>query len=147
MNRPTYHPLSRTELELLLASENKEMELSWGRLRGALHGIIGMLSITYPRPLYYYEDSARRSMAEEPERLRGTPFYSAAVNNVQAAEEIERMFRERGHTPELHAMVDAYLDALVDEFDAIRLYPQIPPRRGVDEANGLAGSYRAVAGR
>lgn len=147
MSGPVYHPLSRRELEVLLAPENKEMELSWGRLRGALHGIVGMLSITYPRPLYHYEDSARRSLAEEPERLRGTPFHAAALQNVQAAEEIERLFRELGPAPELHAMVDDYLDALVDEFDAIRLYPEFPPRRGMDEEHGLADGYRAVAGR
>jgi hypothetical protein len=147
MTKPEYHPLSREQIELLLAPEHSGMELVWQSLAGALHGVIAMLSITHPRPLYHYEDSARRRIAEEPERLRGSPFHSAALENVLAAEEIERMFRERGHAPELHAMVDAYLDALVDEFDAIRLYPEFPPRRDVDEEHGLAGNYRAVAGR
>jgi hypothetical protein len=147
MNRPVYHPLSRGQLDVLLAAENKVLEAAWSRLRGALHGVVGMLSITYPRPLYYYEDAARRSMAEEPERLRGTPFHAAAVKNVLAAEGIERIFQEQGHTPELHQIVDRYLDSLLDEFDAIRLYPEVPPQRDPDEENGLAGYHRAFAGR
>ncbi|WP_420128788.1 hypothetical protein [Longimicrobium sp.] len=147
MNTPAYHPLSRAEVALLLAPENKELELAWDRVAGALHGVVAMLSITYPRPLYYYEDAARRTLAEEPERLRGTPFHAAAVRNVQAAEEIERMFQEQGHTPELHQIVDRYLDTLLDEFDSMRLYPDVPPQRALDEENGLAGYPRAVAGR
>jgi hypothetical protein len=147
MNTPAYHPLSRAEVALLLAPENKELELIWDRLAGALHGVIAMLSVTYPRPLYHYEDSARRALVEQLERLCGTPFHEAAARNVRAAEEIERMFRERGHTPELHEVVDRYLDALLDEFDAIRLYPEFPPRPRVAEASEAADQQRAVAGR
>ena len=147
MNTPAYHPLSRDEVALLLAPENKELELVWDRLAGALHGVVAMLSITHPRPLYYYEDAARRSMAEDPERLRGTPFHAAAVKNVLAAEGIERILQEQGHTPELHQIVDRYLDTLLDEFDAIRLYPEIPPRPRMEEGNCIADQRRAVAGR
>jgi hypothetical protein len=147
MSGPVYHALSTNEVELLLTPENEEVELAWTRLRGALHGVVAMLSVTYPRPLYHYEESARRRMVEEPERLRGTVFYDTAVRNVRAAQEIERIFQERGHTPELHEIVDRYLDALLDEFAAMRLYPEIPPRRDEDEENGLANHHRAVAGR
>jgi hypothetical protein len=145
MDRPAYHPLSRAQMEQLMAAANSELEQAWTRLRGALHGIVGMLSVTFPRPLYHYEDSARRSLAEEPMRLRDTPFYATAVENVQAAEEIERMFQAHGHTPELHDIVDSYLDALLDEFEEMRLYPEFPPRRDAEEE--LPGPHRAVAGR
>lgn len=146
MSGPVYRPLSRGEVELLLAPENRDLELAWTYLRGQLHGVVAMLSITHPRPLYHYEENARRVLAEWPERLRGSRFYEKAIANVRAAEEVERMFREHGHNPELHDVVDAYLDALLDEFDEMRLYPEIPPRHGADEENG-AGRHRAVAGR
>jgi len=146
MITPEYHPLSREQIGLLLTPENSELERAWSSLSGALHGVIAMLSITHPRPLYHYEESARRDMVEDPERLRGTPFYAPAVRNVRAAEEIERMFRERGHTPEIHDIVDGYLDALLDEFDEMRLYPEVPPRRRSEEENGVA-PRQAVAGR
>ena len=144
MTRPCYQSLSREQIALLLAAENAHLERAWDSLSGALHGVVGMLSVTYPRPLYYFEDSARQRLTQEPEHLRGTPLHAAAVRNVHAAQEIERLFGDHGHTPELHAMVDAYLDALLDEFDAIRFYPERPPAR--PEENGLAG-HRAVAGR
>jgi hypothetical protein len=145
MKNAAYRPLSRPEMELLLAPQNSDAALAWSRLRGALHGVVGMVSITYPRPLYYYEDAARADLVEQPRRLAGTPFHRAAIHNVHAAAEIERLFRERGHTPEVHALADEYLDALLEEFEAIRLYPEVPPRP-VDEENGLA-EHRAVAGR
>jgi hypothetical protein len=146
MTRPAYHPLSREKIDLLMRSENAEMERVWSRLRGALHSTIGMLSITYPRPLYWDPEYDDQRMEQEPGKLIGTPFYEHAVRNVQAAREIERMFREQGHTPELHELVDAYLDALLDEFDETRLYPEIPPSRHADDGDGIAAS-RAVAGR
>lgn len=146
MKRPSYHPLSREQVGRLMAPGNAGIQQAWSRLRSALHGIVAMLSVTYPRPLYHYEQSARRTLTEEPGRLRGTPFHSAAMQNVQAAEEIERMFREHGHTPELHEVVDAYLDALLDEFEEMRLYPEIPPAR-MDALGGVADQHRAVAGR
>lgn len=147
MNIPEYQPLSREQIALLLAPANVDLERAWDSLTGALHGVVAMLSVTHPRPLYYYEDAARRDLVEQPERLRGTAFHDTAVRNVRAAEEIERIFRERGHTPELHEIVDRYLDALLDEFSAMRLYPEVPPRRDPDEENGLANHHRAVAGR
>lgn len=143
MNAPAYHTLAPGEVEYLLAPENEHLARAWSRLRGALHGVVSMLSVTYPRPLYYYEEAARRDLVEQPERLRGTPFYGVAVRNVRAAEEIERTFRQHGHTPELHEMADRYLDALLDEFDAIRLYPEVAPRR---ESQNQPAPYRAVAG-
>jgi hypothetical protein len=146
VSAPVYHALSPEQLPLLLAPENADAKRAWSELRGALSGIISMLSVTYPRPLYYYEDAARRDLLEQPERLRGTPFHAAAVQNVQAAEEIERMFQTEGHTPELHATADRFIDALLDEFNVMRLYPEIPPPRDAAEENGLA-NHRAVAGR
>lgn len=141
----TYRPLSREELEWLHIPENRDMELVWMSVRGELHGIVAMLSITHPRPLYHYEEYARRVVAEAPERLRGTPLYAKAIANVRAAEELERMFRDHGQTPELHQAVDAYLDSLLDEFDEMRLYPELPPAHRAE--NRLADGHRAVAGR
>lgn len=147
MNAPTYEPLSQDRVALLKSPANAELEQVWSRLAGALHSTVGMLSVTHPRPLYWDDRFNRERMKHDPERLRGTPFHEPAVRNVSAAEEIERLFQEQGPTPELHAIVDAYLDALLDEFDAIRLYPEIPPHRISDEENGTAGHHRAVVGR
>ncbi len=142
-----YHPLPREQIGLLLAPENAELEAAWDSLTGALHGLIAMLSVTHPRPLYHYEEPARRDLVEQPERLRGTPFHAFALENVRAAEELEKMFREHGHTDELHEAVDHYLDDLVAEFDAMRLYPELPPPREPAEDAGGADQRRAVAGR
>jgi hypothetical protein len=147
MTKPEYQALSRGEIGLLLAPENADAERAWDSLTGALHGLIAVLSDTHPRPLYFYEEADRVRVAEQLERLRGTPFYAVAAANARAAEVIERMARERGNSPELQKIVDRYVDTLLDEYDAARLYPAIPPRRRLDEGNWLARSYRAVAGR
>lgn len=147
MNIPGYRPLSRAQLDLLMAPGNDELQECWDSIAGALHSTLSMLSVSRPRPLYWDDAFNRQRLASEPARLRGTPLHEIALQNVRAAEEIERMFREQGHSPELHAIVDSYLDTLLDEFDAIRLYPEVPPPRISDEENGLAGHHRAVAGR
>ncbi|HYR07565.1 MAG TPA: hypothetical protein VEQ60_07345 [Longimicrobium sp.] len=146
MTRPEYQPLSREQIELLVAPENGHLQRAWDSLNGALHGLVAVLSDTHPRPLYFYEESDRRRVVEERDRLRGTLFHAAAVANVRAAEEIERMARERGDAPETQRIIDGYVDALLDEFDAIRLYPEFPPRPRVAEASGAADQHRAVAG-
>jgi hypothetical protein len=147
MNKPLYHPLSREQIAEMRASENAEVQRVWTRLRGALHSIIAMLSITHPRPLYWNDEFNRARVKHDPDCLRGTPFYELALQNVRAAEEIERMFHEHGHTAELHDTVDAYLDALLDEFEEMRLYPEIPPCRPGPEDHALSGQQRAAAGR
>jgi hypothetical protein len=147
MTRTEYRALSREQIALLLAPANNDAERAWDSLTGALHGLIAVLSDTHPRPLYFYEESDRRRVLEEPERLRGTPFHAAAAANARAAEEIERMARERGNSPELQEIVDRYLDALLDEFDAIRLYPEIPPCPRMKEGNWIEDQHRAIAGR
>jgi hypothetical protein len=128
MTVPEYQQLSREQIQLLLAPENAEPERAWDSLTGALHGLIAVLSNTHPRPLYFYEEFDRQRVVEDRDALRGTPFHAAALHNVQAAEEIERMARECGDAPEVQEIIDRYVDALLDEFDAIRLYPEIPPR-------------------
>ncbi|MBW3571215.1 MAG: hypothetical protein KY467_08915 [Gemmatimonadetes bacterium] len=147
MNTPAYRPLSRELIGVLLSPENTAAEQSWSRLAGALHSNVSMLSVTHPRPLYWNDEFNRQRIAEEPARLRGTPFFEPAVANVRAAQEIERMARERRGTPEVQDVVEQYLDALLDEFDAIRFYPERPPVRPAGEENGLAGDHRAVAAR
>jgi hypothetical protein len=146
MNKPMYHPLTRDQITMLLAPENAEMEESWDLLTGALHGVIAVLSTTHPRPLYFYEESDRRDLAEQPLRLRGTPFHEIALSNVRAAEEIERMAREDGDAPGIQEIVDQFLDALIAEFNTISHHPDRRPGGSADEENGLAG-HRAVAGR
>lgn len=70
MSVPAYQPLSRNQIELLLAPGNEELRSAWMRLTGALHGFMKMMSSTYPRPLYYDENDARRTFAEQPEELK-----------------------------------------------------------------------------
>ena len=147
MSNPEYHALSREQMGLLLASENAPMERAWDSLSGALHGLVAVLSDTHPRPLYFYEDSDRRRVVEERERLRGSPFHAAAVANVRAAEEIERMALECGGTPEVQEVIDRYVDALLDEYDALRMYPDLPPRPRMHAGIRIADQHRAVAGR
>lgn len=147
MTKPEYQQLSREQIELLLAPENAELERAWDSLTGALHGLIAVLSDTPPRPLYFYEESDRRDLVEQPRRLWGTAFHDVALHNVQAAGEIERMARERGDAPEVQEIIDGYADALLDEYDAIRLYPEIPPRSRAEAGSGIADHHRAVAGR
>jgi hypothetical protein len=144
MNALPYRSLSRQQLDLLLAAGNDELQEAWSRLTGALHSIMAMRSVTYPRPLYWDDAFNRRRLAEEPARLRGTPFHEVALANIHAAEEIERLVDEHGHTPELNVAVDAYLDALLEEFEAIRLYPEIPAPRERNEEVGLGGDRRAA---
>lgn len=99
------------------------------RLTGSLHGMMKMRSVTYPRPLYYEEDDARRAVVEQTKILEGTAFHAVAWQNVEAAEEIERMFREQGPSDRAYRLVDEYIEALLGEYDALRLYPEIPPLR------------------
>lgn len=146
MSNPEYQPLSRNQIEVLLAPGSAHLERAWDSLNGALHGLIAVLSDTHPRPMYFYEEVDRRRVVEERDRLRGTPFHAAAVVNVRAAEEIERMARARGDTPEIQEIIDAYVDALLDEYDTVRLYPEIPARPRVIAGGGIA-DHRAVAGR
>jgi hypothetical protein len=147
VSNPQYQSLSREQIGVLLAPENVHLERAWDSLNGALHGLIAVLSDTHPRPMYFYEEVDRRRVVEERNRLRGTPFHAAAVANVQAAEQIERMARERGDTPEIQEIIDAYVDALLDEYDAIRLYPEIPACPRVIAGSGITNEHRAVAGR
>ena len=144
MNAPAYRPLSRDQLDVLMAPGNEELRESWDSLTGALHGTVAMMSDTSPRPLYWNDAFNRQRLASEPARLRGTPFSDVARENVRAAETIERMWRERGHAPDVQSVVNGYLDALLDEFEAIRLYPEIPPARDESEP---AGFHRVVAVR
>ncbi|HEU4881848.1 MAG TPA: hypothetical protein VFT45_06375 [Longimicrobium sp.] len=147
MSALEYQPLSREQIHLLMAPENEELERVWSRLTGALHGLVAVWSDTHPRPLYFYEDVDRLTVLEQPGRLRGTSLYEIAMHNVQSAAEIERLARERGHTPEVQAIIDRYVDTLLDEFDHMRLYPEIPPARVIDQEHGLAGEHRAAVGR
>lgn len=147
MTRPAYQPLTREQIKLLLMPENADVRRAWDSLNGALHGLVAVWSDTHPRPLYFYEEADRRDLIDQPARLRGTPFHEIALHNVRAAGEIERLARERGGLPEVQAIIDRYVDSLLDEFDAIRHYPEIPPPRIADEENGTAGPHRVVAGR
>lgn len=147
MDGPLYLPLSREQIHQLKAPENAGLEQVWTRLRGALHGMVAMFSVTHPRPLYWNDEFNRTRLKQDPGRLRGTAFYAPALRNVRAAEEIERLFRQHGHTAELHETVDAYLDTLLDEFEEMRLYPEIPPHRPPGEAAGVADPHPAAAGR
>ena len=145
MNKPRYLPLSREQIHQLKAPENAEAEQVWTRLRGALHNVVAMFSSTHPRPLYWNAEFNRTRLEQDPNCLRGTAFYEPALRNVRAAEHIERLFREHGDTAELHETVDAYLDELLDEFDEMRLYPELPPANHAE--NGLADAHRAISGR
>ncbi len=147
MNALQYHPLCGEQISTLLAPENADLERAWDSLTGALHGLIAIWSTTHPRPLYFYEELDRRDLVEQPARLLGTEFYEIALHNVRAAEEVERIASERGDTPEVREIVDQYVDAILDEFDAIRQFPEIPRSRSADEENGMADRHRAVAGR
>ncbi|HEU4456479.1 MAG TPA: hypothetical protein VFR81_25655 [Longimicrobium sp.] len=92
-----------------------------------------MFSVTRPRPLYYFEEKVPSEIAAGLEALRGTPFHDRMARNVEAAAEIRRMWEEHGHTDELHAAADAYLDALGDDYTAVTRYPDVvdrPAERG-----------------
>jgi hypothetical protein len=143
MSAPAYQQLSREQIGLLLAPGNEDLESAWMRLTGALHGMMKMLSVTYPRPLYYEEADARRALVEQPERLRESPFYEAAVGNAEAAGEIERLCQEQGRTEKVNALVDAFIEDLLDEYDALRLYPEVPPPRAVQEPNPWTARFVA----
>jgi hypothetical protein len=143
MSAPAYQQLSREQIALLLAPGNEELESAWMRLTGAMHGMMKMLSVTYPRPLYYEEEDARRALVEQADKLQESPFYETAAGNVQAAGEIERLCREQGRTDEVNALVDAYIEGLLDEYDALRLYPELPPVRPVQEPNPWTARFVA----
>jgi hypothetical protein len=143
---PTYQPLSREQIAVLLAPGNADLERAWDALSGALHGLIAVYSDTHPRPLYFNEEKDRRDLTEQPLYLRGTPFHEIAMHNVRAAEAIERMARERGSSPEVQGVVDRYVDQLLDESDAIRAYPGLPPYPRLAQSDG-ALEYRAVVSR
>jgi hypothetical protein len=147
MSKPVYQRLSREQIGLLQMPENAQLQRAWDSLSGALHGLVSVLSDTHPRPLYFYEESDRRRVVEERDRLRGTPFHAAAVANVLAAEEIEQIARERGDTPDAQEIINQYVDALLDEFDEIRLYPRCPPHPRLDELSVVEDQHRAVVGR
>jgi hypothetical protein len=145
MSEPIYHALSRRHLDFLHAPGNADLARAWESLSGALHGLVAVLSNTHPRPFYFYEALDRRALVEQPNRLKGSPLYDIARTNVHAAEEIETMAREEGNSREVQEVVDRYLDALLDEYDAIRLYPEPPLHRRTEEAGVFAGQS-ATAG-
>lgn len=146
MTTPTYQPLSREQIATLLAPGNADLERAWDSLSGALHGLVAVYSDTHPRPLYFYQEKDRRDLTEQPLRLRGTPFHEIAMQNVRAAKAIELMARERGSSPEFQEIVDRYVDQLLDESDAIRAFPGMPPRSRLAQTGGAA-DCRVVAGR
>lgn len=73
------------------------------------------------------EATAREMIPAALRALERTQFYSRALENAQAVEEIERRFREHGPSAELYRAVDECIEAMVDEWNAVRYYPEPPP--------------------
>jgi hypothetical protein len=129
----------------LLASGAEEPAEAWDRLTGGFHTLLSLKTLTYPRPFVDAED-ARESIRRSLEALDRTSFRERAVRNACAVAEIERRFREQGPSPALHRAVDEMIAALLDEYDAIRLWPEVPPvRRPL--ASEPAATRFAVGGR
>lgn len=122
----SYSPLPRHELDVLLAPASQDAARAWEDLTGGLRTLLHLMTATYMRPLIP-EATARESIAEALRALEGTPFYSRALHNAQAVEEIERRFREHGPSTELYRAVDECIEVMLDEWNAIQHYPEPPP--------------------
>lgn len=126
MPSTAYTALTRDELKDLLAPGAEDTARAWDRLAGGFHSLLKLRSITYPKPLVP-EEYARQEIAHSLEELRDTRLYHRALENAQALEEIERRFHEQGPSSGLHGAVDDFIEALLEEWDAIRFYPDRPP--------------------
>lgn len=140
-----YSPLSRDDLDVLFAAGAEEAAHAWDRLAGGFHTLLKLRSITYPRPLVP-EEYARQEIAESLEELRGTRLHHRALRNARAMQEIEQRFREQGPSSELYGAVDDYIEALLEEWDAIRFYPGAPPRASTVAGTPREDGRRRVAG-
>lgn len=139
-----YSPLARDDLDVLFASGAEETARAWDRLAGGFHTLLKLRSVTYARPLVP-EEYARQEIADSLEELRGTRLHDRALQNARALQEIEHRFREHGPNSELHGAVDDYIEALLEEWDAIRFYPEAPPRAStVPRTPGGDGRRRAA---
>jgi hypothetical protein len=143
MASTSYSPLSRESVGLLL--ENEKTTRAWERLTDGLTGVLSLKGTYHPRPLID-EEYARELIAEGLEELTESPFHGQAARNARALEEIERQFNERGPAAELHRAADDYLDALLNEWDLLRFYPEEPPMREPPEAANPASGHRYAAG-
>lgn len=147
MSRLHYSPLTRDELDLLLAPGAEDVADAWDRFTGGLHALLQLKTRTYPRPLVP-EAHARESIPEAMRALSGTPFYEKAFRNAHAVEEIERGFRDGEGRPELYQAVDEFLEAMLDEWNAIRYYPDPPPvLTSSAESNPIYERWYASGGR
>jgi hypothetical protein len=126
MSNLAYSPLSRDEVRVLLAPGAEDAADAWARLTGSFQALLGLRTLTYTRPLIP-EGEARESIPESLDRLGGTPMYAKAVQNARTVEAIERRFRDGKAGADLYLAVDDYIEALLDEWEAIRHYPETPP--------------------
>lgn len=142
----TYSPLSREELRQLLAPDGEESAHAWEELTGGLRTLLHLWTATYMRPLVP-EASARKMIPHALRALRETPFYPRALHNAQAVEEIERQFRERGPGVEMYRVIDDCIEAMLEEWMAIRHYPDPPPALTSREPDPRFEPWPAAASR
>jgi hypothetical protein len=126
MSSTSYLPLSRQELDVLLAPDEEATARAWDDLTTGLNTLLHLMTATYMRPLIP-EETAREMIPEALRVLEGTPFHARALHNAQAIEEIERRFREHGPSMELYRAVDECIEVMLDEWNAIQYYPEPPP--------------------
>lgn len=142
----SYSPLSREELDVLLAPNEQETAQAWDDLTAGLSTLLHLKTATYPRPLVP-EESARKMIPEALQALRDTPFYLRALHNARGVEEIERQFREHGPDPELYRVVDDCIESMLEEWMAIQHYPDPPPALTSREPDPRFEPWRAVGSR
>lgn len=116
-----YQPLGLRERAFLTRPGADEACDEWQNALAALTGVVSMLSESYPRPLYFEGGGEEWGAAEESlAGLRGTPVQAQVRANLAVARRIWEAWEREGHTPGLHQVADAFLDAVAVDSMSLR---------------------------
>jgi len=118
-----YSHFTSDELSLLRALGSEELQDRWLSALELLDGLVAPFSGTRPLPLYFDEEQGPATVKESVEKLRGTRFHERMQKNAEAAQEIRRMWERHGHTDELHAAADAFLNEMDLDYAVVTEYP------------------------
>ncbi|HEX8695417.1 MAG TPA: hypothetical protein VF746_23595 [Longimicrobium sp.] len=143
----TYTRFTPEELDLLVAPGNEEVQDDWLSALELLDGLVAPFSDTHPLPLYLDEERDPALVEESIEKLRGTRFHQRMKENAEAAREIQDMWERHGHTDELRAAADAYLNELDLDYVAVTRHPESAPPLPTQQMEGSQPRRRMAGGR
>lgn len=134
---PAFSPLSPDEVRLLRTPAFTRARTEWLDWLSLVHGVLALHSRSAPRTPFAGPAELGALLEARVERLAGTPFHTGALGNTRALLQARRRWEgaEHGGAPE--AEVEAYLDAVVGEYDEVTA-----PRHGPWAAGPMQAAER-----